>query len=202
MSESITRRAALALGVGGVATTASLVGAPAALAVATWTPVSSARICQYQGARPAVAAFAGAARWAIIGGMVHLQFVFRATSTPPSDAAPMWAIDARIGMGAAGDPPAADVFSPTLPGQSTPDPMNVLPGSAVAHKTVGSLWYTRGGHAQLIAGFEPVTPVRYVLLAHDWPTPHNSGSAYVKSSEPFAWAAGDIVKGSVAYPPI
>jgi len=202
MGENISRRAALAMGVGGVAAGTALVVAPAAHAAAAWTTVSSARICGYTATKPTVTQFVGAARWATIGGMVHLQFVFRATATPPDDdGAPMWAIDARIGVGGVGDPPAPDIFRPTLPGQTQPDPVNPLPGSSVAHKTTSSLWYTRGGHAHLIAGFEPAVPTRYVLLGHDRSEPWNQGSAYVNCTEPFAWGVGDIIKGSVAYPP-
>jgi hypothetical protein len=200
MGENMSRRAALALGVGGLATGTALVAAPAAEATVGWTVVTSPRVCQYPD-RTTISQFVGAARWANIGGMVHLQFVFRATAVPPASGNPMWAIDAGIGVGGVGDPPAPDIFRPVLSGQ-TPDPVNPLPGSAVAHKTTSSLWYTRGGHAHLIAGFEPTEPARYVLLGHDRPEPWNQGSSYVNGTEPFAWQVGDIIKGSVAYPPL
>ncbi len=111
----------------------------------------------------------------------------------------MWALDMRIGLGGVGDPPAPDIFRPTLSGQTEPDPVNALGGNAVAHRTNWLDWYTRGGHARLLAGFEKSTPPRYVLLGHDRHEPNGTGSAYVGRQEPFAWGTGDILKGDVTY---
>lgn len=202
MGEKVSRRAALALGVGGAAAGATLLGAPAAQAAASWTSLPSARICRFMEGKPTVDEFVGAARWAIVAGLAHVQFVFRAVAVPPvEDGAPMWALDFRIGVGGVGDPPVPDVFRPVLPGQAQPDPVNALSGVVVAHKTSWPMWYVRGGHVHVIAGFEPADPSRYVLMAHELAEPPG-GSAYVKATEPFAWEVGDIVKGWVAYPPI
>jgi hypothetical protein len=41
-----------------------------------------------------------------------------------------------------------------------------------------------------------------LALGHDRPEPWDQGSSYVNGTEPFASQVGDIVKGSVAYPPL
>lgn len=203
-------------------------GPVAASAAATWTTPSTVRICAYATGQPTLSDFVGAARWANVSGVVHLQFVFRCTGTP-TNTADMWAMDLGVGVGGVNDPPAADIFSPTVDGEVSP--VNVLAGSAVAHRDYPLDYYKRGSHAALLAGFEPEATPRYILFAHDrWLPPETysdpvdpgdphglvsfatenknppddytgyKGAAYFRKDDPFPWVDRTVLKGYLQYP--
>jgi hypothetical protein len=202
VSDGLTRRKALGA-LGGTAVGLSAAGLamapPAQAAALGWTQFAAGalRLVSFQGLTP-VTNVVGMGRWAKAGSIVYLQFLFRTTGVPATGN--FWALDARIGVAGAANPPAADVMNAVLPDGSGPYSINLLGGEAIAHHDGPSNWFQRGSHARVTCGFEPGATPRYVLMAHDRSTPDGTGFAYLGSTEPFAWAASDVLKGFLSYP--